>query len=84
MRLAKDDKEDFNQDYHKGIEATARGFHREGETGLNSKQAGGDTAWNRVRWGNGWKITKEEASSMREILAKLTNRIHTEDRSQRS
>lgn len=43
MRLAKDDKEDLNQDYQKGIEATARGFYREGETGLNSKQAGGDT-----------------------------------------
>lgn len=84
MRLAKVDKEDFNQDYQKGIEATARGFYREGEIGLNSKQAGGDIAWNRVRWGNGWKITMGEASSIREILAKLTNRICTEDRSQRS
>ena len=37
-------KEDFNQDYQKGIEATARGFYSEGETGLNSKEAGGNIA----------------------------------------
>ena len=37
-------KEDFNQDYQKGIEATARGFYSEGETGLNSKDAGGNIA----------------------------------------
>lgn len=39
MSLAKDGKEDFNQDYQKGIEATAKEFYGEGETGLNSKQA---------------------------------------------
>ena len=41
-------KEDFNQDYQKGIETTARGFYSEGETGLNFKEAGGNSQ------GTGW------------------------------
>lgn len=58
MSLAKDGKEDFNQDYQKGIEATAKEFYGEGETGLNSKQAGETQPRNRVRWAMDREITK--------------------------